>query len=297
MHCGNWHTKPRPWQSDRRQLEKWINQTASVSPNNNRSTSGRQKNRSQNNTNAKSILGSGRQSRTQSDVGRKVAIVNTHATSASSGPITSRLQLMESLDDVLNCCMSLSRSQKASKCLIAPAQLWGKTIEDWAANMKRMRKRQPWSLQPYTPWRGLRSRTQQHVPTYNGRLQYRTPLRHCRRDQETGRELRPQKYYLRGLAGALPCKQWLPPNESGGDRDEGTHGYQSTWKRVYRGQHSRFVGQDAGEEVAQATATDRVENVKSETTGILTPEVLFEVLQTEVAFSVSLHARYKSASK
>lgn len=37
-------------------------------------------------------------------------------------------------------------------------------------------------------------------------------------------------------------------------------------------------------EIAQCTATDRAKNVKSETTGNLGPEVLFEVPPTEVAF-------------
>lgn len=58
-----------------------------------------------------------------------------------------------------------------------------------------------------------------------------------------------------------------------------------------------YAKEESGKEFAQATATvrDGVENVKPETTDTLAPEVLFDVMLTKVAFSLSLHTRYESA--
>lgn len=56
-----------------------------------------------------------------------------------------------------------------------------------------------------------------------GLLQYRTPLQHCVNDQETDdRTKRRRNSSRRGFACGSFCKQWQPPNASGGSHDEGT---------------------------------------------------------------------------
>lgn len=61
--------------------------------------------------------------RTQSDVGRKVAIVNTHGRHSSSGPTAQQSQVTESTDFVPYSRMHLSQSHKASQCPIVPSEL------------------------------------------------------------------------------------------------------------------------------------------------------------------------------